>query len=172
MTGPENNMAPIENESIPTKLEPFLRRLLQLARFDVTFRFEPGENREPDAESPQTTVNFSGPDADLLLQRGGELLEALEHVAVKFLRLSAEGRAQVSFDCLDYKSLRSDELRLTAETAAERVQRTGQPFALNPMNSRERRIVHLALRDHATVRTESQGGGPFRKVVIFPAEKK
>ena len=100
------------------------------------------------------------------------MLEALEHVAVKFLRLSAEERTQVSLDCLDYKSLRSDELRLTAVTAAERVVHTGQPFALNPMNSRERRIVHLALRDHPTVRTESQGGGPFRKVVIFPAEKK
>ena len=92
--------------------------------------------------------------------------------STKFLRLSTEERAQLSFDCGDYKSLRVEELRLTAATAAERVERTGQPFALNPMDARDRRIVHLALHDHPAVRTESQGGGPFRKVVIFPAEKK
>ena len=61
-----------------------------------------------------------------------------------------------------------EELRLMAQVAAERVIDTGDPFALSPMNPRERRIVHLALRDQLRVRTESEGMGLERKVVIYP----
>lgn len=165
-------MASLEIEKIRSPLEPFLKRLLRLAELDVEFRIEPAPEETAEAGSPEIVVNFSGPDVDWLLQRGGELLGALEYVSVKFLRLPPAERTKIAFDCGDYKSLRAEELRLTAETAAERVQHTGQPFALNPMDARERRIVHLALRDNPAVRTESEGGGPYRKVVIFPAEKK
>ena len=159
-------------EDVRQPLQEFLTRLLTLARLDLEFRIRemPEDPASPDA--PEVTVEFSGSDTDLLLLRGGELLEALEDLAVRVLRLPVEERGRLSFDCMDYKTLRVEELRLTAETAAERVQASGAPFALNPMNSRERRIIHLALKDNPTVRTESQGGGPYRKVVIFPAEKK
>jgi spoIIIJ-associated protein len=63
-----------------------------------------------------------------------------------------------------------DELRLMAQVAAERVIDTGDPFTLSPMNPRERRIVHMALRDQPKVRTQSEGMGPERKVVIYPAK--
>jgi len=56
--------------------------------------------------------------------------------------------------------------------AAERVQASRQPFRLNPMSSRERRIVHLALKDMTGVRTESIGMGEDRQVVIHPADSK
>jgi spoIIIJ-associated protein len=62
------------------------------------------------------------------------------------------------------------ELQLIARTAAEKVRQTRLPFKLNPMDSRERRIVHLALADDQTIRTESEGEGEFRKVVIYPSE--
>ena len=165
-------MAMFELEEIRSELGPFLQQLLQAARFSLKFQIEPATFRDPETGTPEIVVNFSGQDTDMLLERGGELLAAIEHLAVKFLDLTPEERLSIAFDCDDYKSVRAEELRLTAATAAERVERTGQPFALNPMDPRERRIVHLALRDRPTVRTESQGGGPFRKVVIFPAEKK
>jgi spoIIIJ-associated protein len=65
--------------------------------------------------------------------------------------------------------LRIEELRMSALTAADRVKRTGAPFRFNPMNSRERRIIHLALRNEPAVRSESAGMGPGRHVVIYPA---
>ena len=65
--------------------------------------------------------------------------------------------------------LRIEELRLSAAAAAEKVKRTGVPFRFNPMNSRERRILHLALRDETDVRSESAGFGSYRQVVIYPA---
>jgi spoIIIJ-associated protein len=72
------------------------------------------------------------------------------------------------FDANDYRMLRIEELRLSAETAAEKVRRTGVPFKFNPMSSRERRVLHLALRNDSSVRTESEGLPPRRQVVVYP----
>ncbi len=56
-------------------------------------------------------------------------------------------------------------MRLSAAAAAEKVKRTGTPFRFNPMNSRERRVIHIALRNETELRSESAGAGPFRHVV-------
>jgi spoIIIJ-associated protein len=157
----------LDVEKVRPQLEEFLGRLLRAARIHLKFRIEPGP-----ADGPEILVQFDGEDVDLLLGRGAELLVALEHLSAKFLRLPAEEQYRISFDCHDYKSLHEDELRLMATTAAERVSRTGAPFAMNPMNSRERRIVHLALKENPAVRTESEGTGPGRKVVIYPQKQK
>lgn len=58
-----------------------------------------------------------------------------------------------------------------AQVAAERVIESGDPFPLNPMGARERRIIHLALKDQSKVRTQSEGFGPDRRVVIVSAAK-
>jgi spoIIIJ-associated protein len=65
--------------------------------------------------------------------------------------------------------LRIEELRLSAMAAAEKVKSTGMPFKFNPMNSRERRVIHLALRSETDLRSESMGFGGYRQVVIYPA---
>ncbi|HWP85434.1 MAG TPA: R3H domain-containing nucleic acid-binding protein [Terriglobia bacterium] len=156
-------MAVLDAEALRPRLAQFLEKLLRAGRFQLQF-----EITAASGGGPELLVDFRGPDADLLLARGGEMLAALEHLAAKSLRLAAEEQSLLSFDCQGYKSLREEELRLIAATAAERVRRTRSPFALNPMNARERRIIHLALRDDATVRTESEGSGPSRKVVIHP----
>jgi spoIIIJ-associated protein len=61
---------------------------------------------------------------------------------------------------------------MTARVAAERVQTSKQAFRLNPMSSRERRVVHMALKDMPGIRTESVGMGDERQVVIHPADSK
>ena len=61
---------------------------------------------------------------------------------------------------------------MSAEAAAERVKKTHQPFHFSPMNSRERRILHLSLRNETEVRSESVGEGPIRQVVIVPFDMK
>src|SRR2546425_661600 len=68
--------------------------------------------------------------------------------------------------------LRLEELRMAASVAAERVRKTGAPYEFAPMSSRERRIVHLALRDHPDLRTESQDEGGRRRVVVYPKDYK
>lgn len=165
-------MPRLDIEKMRPRLDEFLTCLLQSARLDLEFRIRARAENSSESESPEVTVEFSGSDTDLLLLRGGELLEALEDLSVRVLRLPPAERGRIAFDCRDFKTLRAAELQLTAETAAETVTRTGSPFSLNPMSARERRVIHLSLKENPAVRTESQGFGPYRKVVIFPAEKK
>jgi spoIIIJ-associated protein len=165
-------MPVLDIEKLPSKLEEFLKPVLRAARLDLPFKIQTNAANPPHSETPDMMVEFSGADTDILLARGGELLEALEELSGRVLRIPIDDRAKLSFDCKNFRMLRAEELRLTAVTAAEMAVTGNAPFALNPMNSRDRRIVHLALKGNPAVRTESEGGGPYRKVVIFPAEKK
>src|ERR1700677_829737 len=72
-------------------------------------------------------------------------------------------------DCTDYRATPLEELKLSARVAAQRVRETGQEFQFNPMSSRERRIVHLELSGAPGVRTESEGSGDRRQLVVYPA---
>src|ERR1700758_1346269 len=121
---------------------------------------------------PELIADVDGRDKEILLERGAEVLKALEHLAFRALRLEPEHHEKIHIDCGGYRALRFEELRMTAKVAAERVQTSKQPFRLNPMSSRERRIVHLALKDMPGVRTESVGVGEHRQVVIHPADAK
>ncbi len=155
--------------SVGTRIDTFLRSVLQSAGFKLKFDIEAGSPTEDDFETPDIVVKFNGPDVDLLLSNKAELLLALEHVTMEHLRMHSDDHSRVSFDANDYRLLRIEELRLSAVTAAEKVKRTGVPFRFNPMNSRERRVIHLALRNETAVRSESAGSGPGRQVVVYPA---
>ena len=120
----------------------------------------------------EVLADLDGRDKEILLERGADVLKAFEHLAFKALRLEPAFHEKIHIDCAGYRALRFEELRMTARVAAERVQTSKQPFKLNPMSSRERRIVHLALKDIAGVRTESHGIGEERQVVILPADEK
>ena len=128
-----------------------------------------GEGSGGDAE---VLADLDGKDKAILLERGAELLKAFEHLAFRALRLEPAFHEKIHIDCGGYRALRFEELRMTARVAAERVQTSRQPFRLNPMSSRERRIVHMTLKDMSGVRTESSGVGEDRQVVIHPAENK
>jgi spoIIIJ-associated protein len=151
------------------KIESFLQMAVNSAGFDLKFKIGPAENLHPDFENPEIVVAFTGRDVDLLLSNKAELLLALEQLAMEALRLNQNEHSLLQFDANDYRMLRIEELRLSALTAAEKVKRIKQPFEFNPMNSRERRIIHLALRNEPDVRSESMGSGPYRQVIVYPA---
>jgi spoIIIJ-associated protein len=120
----------------------------------------------------EVLADLNGRDKEILLERGAEVLKAFEHLAFKALRLEPAYHEKIHIDSGGYRALRFEELKMTARVAAERVQTSKQPFRLNPMSSRERRIVHLALKEMPGVRTESIGVGEERQVVIHPADGK
>ena len=157
-------------ESLKPKLDHFLLPLLEQAGFALAYELRAGDNPHPEVENPEVTVRFFGEDVDLLLANRAELLLAFEHLSMEALRLPAEDHSLISFDANDYRLLRVEELRMSALAAADKVKRTRVPFHFNPMTSRERRVIHLALREYKDLRSESVGVGPARAVVIVPAD--
>ncbi len=155
--------------TIGAKIDGFLKPLLNSGGFQVRYEIGDSSVSDDDFETPDVVVKFNGPDVDLLLSNKAELLLALEHITMEMMRMPSEDHSRISFDANDYRLLRIEELRLSAVTAAEKVIRTGVPFRFNPMNSRERRVIHLALRNESAVRSESAGAGPQRQVVVYPA---
>jgi spoIIIJ-associated protein len=156
-------------ESIGPRIEGFLEAVLPRAGLELQYAITGGDNRHPGFEDPDVVVKFSGPDVELLLANKAGLLLALEQLTMEMLRLPPEDHSRLCFDANDFRALRIEELRLSAAAAAEKVRHTGQPFKFNPMTSRERRIIHLALRDETAVRSESAGEGSHRQVVVYPA---
>ena len=144
-------------ESIGQKIEDFLEIVLDDADFDLEYELTEGDSSNPEIENPEVVVKFSGPDVELLLSNKAELLLALEQVTMEALRMPSEDHSRLSFDANDYRMLRIAELRLSADAAAEKVKHTGEPFRFNPMNSRERRVIHIALRHETDLRSESAG---------------
>jgi spoIIIJ-associated protein len=112
-------------------------------------------------------VEFSGPDTLVLTGHNGEVLNALEHIATKILRLEPEEHDLVSFDADHFKANRDRQMRDSAAAAVERVRATGQPHSFPAMTSRERRMLHLILSESG-LPTASSGEGPGRFVVLYP----
>ncbi len=156
------------------KINEFLQSVVTHGGLRLKYRItvDPPVAENRDWEKPEILVDFAGPDSVLLLDRGGELLRALELLALEMLHLPSGEHEKISFDCQNQRSLRLEELRMAAAVAAEKVRKTGTPYHFAPMSSRERRIVHLALRDYADLRTESDGEGLGRCVVLYPADYK
>src|ERR1051325_1990480 len=154
-------------------LREFLAEMIRAGgfRWTATVRALPTGGASEEGE-PEVFADVDGPDKEILLESGGDVLKSLEHLAYRALRLEPQWHEKIQIDCAGYRSLRFEELRMAARLAAERVQASRQSFRLNPMSSRERRIVHLALTEIPGVRTESIGTGDKRQVVIHPAEAK
>src|ERR1700723_1823731 len=156
------------------KINEFLRAVITHGGLRIKYRItvDPVLPENRDWERPEIVVDLAGPDSPLLLDRGGELLRALELLALEILRLPSGEHEKISFDCKNQRSMRFQELRMAASVAAEKVRQTGTPFHFAPMSSRERRIVHLALRDLTDLRTKSDGEVFNRCVVLYPADYK
>ena len=160
----------LDRQATADALRNFLESIVRASGMElkVTVRAAPTDAAaEGDAE---VLADLDGRDKEILLERGAEVLKAFEHLAFKALRLDLAYHEKIHIDCGGYRALRFEELKMTARVAAERVQQTKQPFRLNPMSSRERRIVHLAVKDTPGVRTESVGMGEDRQVVIHPTD--
>jgi spoIIIJ-associated protein len=123
---------------------------------------------QPGGDGPRDLyVEFTGPDTPILTARNGDVLNALEHVATKILRLEADEHDRVSFDADHFKANRDRQMREWAAAAIERVQATGRPHAFPAMSSRERRTLHMVLSESG-LPTASSGEGPGRFVVLYP----
>jgi spoIIIJ-associated protein len=156
------------------KINGFLQAVVSHGGLRLKYRIvvDPPIAENRDWERPEILVDLAGPDSPLLLDRGGELLRALELLAIEMLRLPSGEHEKIWFDCQNHRAIRIQELRSAASVAAEKVRKTGTPYHFSPMSSRERRIVHLALRDATDLHTQSEGEGMRRQLVVYPKDYK
>ncbi|MDA0204951.1 MAG: hypothetical protein O3A53_14575 [Acidobacteria bacterium] len=159
-------------DKIIDDIDEFLDAVLDTAGLDLDYEIREGGGDSAELISPDLTVDFSGDDLPQLLDRHAELLLALEHLTLEALKISHDDRYRLLFDADDYRVARIEELRMSAEAAAEKVAKSGRPFHFQPMTSRERRILHLTLRDNKEVMTTSEGMAYGRHTVIYKADKK
>jgi len=162
----------LDREALAAELRRYLDLILAGTRLELAYEVHLQQAAAAEFENPEVLVVFRGRDQDLLLERNAELLKALEYIALRWLRLDPHYYDRVRFDASDYRALRIEELKLSARVAADQVRETRQPFRFNPMAARERRIIHLVLKDQPGVRTTSEGMGEERQVVVYPAESK
>ena len=161
--------------AVARKIDALLRTIITLGAFKLKYRITVNPPPAPgglDLEQPEILVELAGPDSSLVLERGAELLRSIETIIHESLRLSGEDHDKLSFDCRGYRAARQQELKLAAQVAAERVLKTGVPYEFAPMTSRERRLIHLAFRDHESLVTQSEGEGMRRYVVVYPKDYK
>jgi spoIIIJ-associated protein len=121
-----------------------------------------------DEESAQTWLRISSQAGGLLIGRHGQTLEAIEYLVNRIAGPQDDRVPRYLVDVEGYRARRTDELREAARKLAERARTSGRTQEMSPLSSRERRVVHLALKNDESVTTRSSGDGPFRHVVIEP----
>jgi len=155
------------------KIAGFLSSLNKLGGLRLKYRIAAGDG-SLDAEGhagPALAVELAGPDTPLVTQHNGELLRALETIAGQILRLDQREGDLISFDAGNFKAIQAQERRLQAEVIADKVIRSGVPYAFAPTNSRDRRLMHMAFKGIEGVETASSGEGADRFLAVFPAGK-
>ncbi len=118
-------------------------------------------------DQPLVMVEVQGDDLSILIGRRSETLNALQYITSLIVAKEAGRWVPLMIDVQGYRARRERQLRVLARRMAEQVMHTGKRSALEPMPANERRIIHLELRDHPEVTTESVGEEPNRKVTIF-----
>lgn len=107
-------------------------------------------------------------DIALLIGKRGQTLDAIQYLANAVVTSQCERQIPVRIDAQGYRERRASQLEKMADRAAADVVRDGDPVELEPMTSSERKVVHLYLKDHPHVVTESTGREPHRRVSVEP----
>jgi spoIIIJ-associated protein len=145
-----------------------LMGLLERMNLRADVEIVPQSDAETDEDDRTLVLNILGDDLGVLIGRQNETLSALEFVTRLMVNQQTHTRTGFAVDVNGYRAKRAESLRRMALRMAEQATQTGRTVALEPMPPAERRIIHLALRDHPSVITQSIGEGDRRKVTIVP----
>jgi spoIIIJ-associated protein len=119
-------------------------------------------------DADRILFNISGGNSAILIGRRGQTLEAIQYLLEKVINKNYEQRIRIQVDIEGYLESKKGSLERIAVRLSEKAKRTGKPVTIGQLNAHDRRIIHLALKDDAGVRTQSMGNGFYRKLVIFP----
>jgi spoIIIJ-associated protein len=116
-------------------------------------------------------LNIKGDGGGLIIGRRGQNLDAIQYIVNKAANRSRDGRKIIIIDTEAYRKRREESLVTLAEKLGEKVKKTKKAVTVSHMNPHDRRIIHVALQNDASLTTKSRGEGEYRKIVIIPAKK-
>lgn len=144
--------------SLTTKISEFVQHVVSAMGLGLTVSVE---------DTPEATrINLEGEDGGVLIRRGGEGLQALQHIVATAFRKQLGEDNRIVIDCMGYRRDKDAELRQMARFMAEKARSSGAAQEMGPLNPYERRIVHLAIAEHADVTSESIGDAHMKTVII------
>jgi spoIIIJ-associated protein len=114
-------------------------------------------------------VDITGDKDGILIGRHGRTLEALQVIINRMVNKRTKEPVRIIVDIDGYRGRRADALARMAIRVGNRVKTTGKPVTLGPFNAHDRRIIHIALKDEPSLRTESIGEGLIKKIGIIPS---
>jgi len=156
----------LEHDPVLEHTEAVVSKLLHLLNLEAQVSAHYGAPGRD--ERRNINVDIRGNDLSVLIGRRSETLSAFQYVASLIIGKETEQFVQLTVDVEGYRDRREKQLVQMAKRMAEQVAKSGRRQTLEPMPSDERRIIHIALRDHPDVTTESAGDDPYRKVTIIP----
>lgn len=127
---------------------------------------------ESDRKGEKLFFNITGGNSAILIGKRGQTLEAMQYLVEKIVNKQSKGRVRVEIDVEGYLEKKREKLLSLAMRLAEKVKETKKPATVGQLNAYDRRIVHLALKADSEVRTHSMGEGYFRKLKIFPKQRR
>lgn len=154
---------PIDMQTL--KALAFVRVLVGKMQMNVEANLAPNDGEgAPD----EIRIEIEGPDSGRIIGKKGNVLDAIQYLTARVVVRPGEPRRHIIVDAEGYRARHEDQLAQMARRLAQRVATEGKVITFDPMSPRERRIVHMALRDIKGVRTESMGEEPQRRVQIIP----
>jgi spoIIIJ-associated protein len=157
-----------EHDALLDHTEVVVSRMLHLLKLEAQVSAHYGETERDGRRSIH--VDIRGNDLSVLIGRRSETLTAFQYVASLIVGKETEQFVQLTVDVEGYRDRREKQLVQMAQRMADQVAKSGRRQTLEPMPAGERRVIHIALRDHPAVKTESTGEEPYRKVMILPKE--
>lgn len=164
---PAEPLAPLDTDNLLSITKATVLELLQHMDIRADVAVSMGEADSEEVQAP-VLVDVTGGDLSILIGRNAETLNALQLITRMIVGKEVGQSAHIVIDVEGYRQRRDDGLRQLAARMAEQAVSSGRRQSLEPMSPAERRIIHISLRDHAEVTTESVGEEPRRKVVIIP----
>ena len=143
----------------------FIRMLLGKMSMDAEVSIAPDDGEGGENE---IRLEIEGPDAGRVIGKRGQVLEAIQYLTTRVAHRPGEERKHIAVDAEGYRARHEDQLSQMARKLAQRVMTEGKVITFDPMSARDRRVVHMALKEITGVRTESNGEGPDRRVQIIP----
>jgi len=146
--------------ALATDIAAFVQRVVDAMGVGLTATIE---------ETPEATrINLDGEDGGVFIRRGGEGLQALQHLVATTFRRQLGDDARIVVDCNGFRRDKDAELRQMAKFMGEKARSSGMAQEMGPLNPYERRIVHMAIAEDPGVTSESIGDA-FMKTVIISA---